>query len=370
MLWILCNLFGMRNCPNVEDNRWDKYINDKDKKIYIIDYANFYHSIFYEYKKTNQMDLGLHFNEVADFKRFFAQKFARFLFKRVIEWDSMVIIINKTLGPDAIDPEIIVAESPALRLCVGINLLILSTYYINPTDPPPRRAQHISGCCDDFCFWMIVIGLVGVFIKKIYLEGNLSSGQFNFQLSHFMRKLRLVTNDKQNIGVNSDKCDALHTPKTIFSDLIPYRNKITCAQLRRGVNNSLIYMDNQHTYNYLNIFVNLCILESTRCYWPDYIHIQPGINNNPQLSGLDHPTSDYCMPLVATLNKPARQTLPLPATFSMLDDNVSILFCTVPIINMKFAFVTLIAKIQKLIGYSEKSMRKEDMYALLKNDMD
>jgi hypothetical protein len=76
------------------------------------------------------------------------------------------------------------------------------------------------------------------------------------------------------------------------------------------------------------------------------------------------------MPLVATLNKPAREKVPLPATFSMLDDNVSILFCTVPIINMKFAFVTLIAKIQKLIGYSEKSMRKEDMYALLKNDMD
>ena len=380
MLYLLSNLFGRDRCPEVRPE-WITNFKNPDKKIYIIDYANLYH-ITYDQYKEDRLPVGRRLNlgdqsadEIARFRNVFSNKMRQFLIKRIINWDSMVIIINKTIGPNGIDPNVIVEDTHLLHEHVGGKLIVLDTSYM---DIYTHKKEPIPGCIDDFCFWMIVIGLVGIFTKIISHNGNVNVADFDVnavsgrKLDYYMRKLRLVTNDKQKIGIlAAGGCEDLAanprggTPfpinigvnKTIFSHLMTARLpdiRITCTQLTRTPG-GIMFLYNNNTVNYLNIFFNICRNETVNCY--DIARVPNG-DENRILHINSHPI-DYCRAL--TMRIGGR---------SVMDEVVNIVRCTVPITSMKFAFVTLIAKIQKLIGYTETSMRQTDMVSLLFNNMD
>jgi hypothetical protein len=390
MLYILCNLFGRPICPNPISAVWSDCIRNKDKKIYIIDYANLYLSTFNEYQLHNAATIQQRVRlrnqappVITAFQNWFRDKMRRFLTKRIINWGSMVIIINKTIGPNGVDPVDIVRLMPTLHPYIGTSLIVLNTHYIDATVQPQLYTPlAVQGCVDDFCFWMVVIGLVGIFIKLTVLEPGIPpdiidkvnyfnvNGGGGLKLDHFMRKLRLVTNDKQKIGIDGNMCrylDADHN-KTIFSDLIHLNInpncRINCNQLYT-IPGGIINRASENTYNHLNIFYNICRDETRACYDNRYI----AYNNvhNPQLN-INSPPYNYCNALIA--RRDPGDVRGYPENCSVLDDDVNIVKCTITITSMKFAFVTLIAKIQKLIGYTETSMRQPDMAALLFNDMD
>ena len=357
IIFILGYLLGTNYCADGVTAKWLPYIIDPNKKIYIIDLNNFMYQFNKYYwpniKKNTFMDVhAMSAYEWDEFKREYSQRMLLFIYNKVFVKNEMVIIIDKKMSADmdvGIDSILKQNVNDPLFLPImsklNINLIISKTSYINYTT---KKELAMSGSCDDYIFWLIVMGIVNM-ITNLNPDPN---------FINITNKIRLLTNDGQNIGISPDEnsCIPQQVTKTIFSDLFivfPGENSTIADDTKMNrhttvgqqIKIKITYLDldiNSQQYNfqesgtlnnYCNVITSLFMFDtSPKSYF-----------DNTRLSMKDT-ANVYCDESVKKNNQESILDLPM--------DKIREYACS------KLTFHTLIRKIQKLVYHTSIDKNK------------